>query len=182
MRVSLAPVLVAAVSAPALFACKVDLDQLEQEVVFCKPSMSAPTCLEAEANNVSDFAWLQENLFNRNCDGDDCHGQPANGDKPSGEMVLATGAAYRELMGSDPGAGDPPLVDSSFSPAHKLVVPGDPERSYLLFLMRGLPRDSGATVFDEPPSDVGYMPMSNSTLCCQKLDAVERWIRAGALP
>ena len=32
-----------------------------------------------------------------------------------------------------------------------------------------------------PASDVGLMPQSNLTLCCQKLDAIEAWITAGAL-
>ena len=95
--------------------------------------------------------------------------------------MLATGSAFKTLMGADPGAGTPPGVQSTFSPNHKLVVPGNPEASYLFFLMRGLPPDA-VTDFVEPPSDIGYMPQGNETLCCQKLDAVERWIRAGALP
>jgi hypothetical protein len=165
--------------APGL-GCKVDLDHFEQ--TFCKPSQTAPTCLEAEEKNVSDMAWLQTNVFTRNCGGDDCHGQPVNGTEPGGTIVLANGNAYKALLGAEPDAGPAPLVESTFSPAHKLVVPGKPELSYLFFLMRGQPADTGATVFDEPPADTGYMPSANNTLCCQKLDAVERWIRAGARP
>jgi hypothetical protein len=34
----------------------------------------------------------------------------------------------------------------------------------------------------EPPDDVGYMPQNagGAVLCCQKLEAIQRWIEAGA--
>ncbi len=32
-----------------------------------------------------------------------------------------------------------------------------------------------------PSKDIGLMPQSNPSLCCQKLDAINAWIEAGAL-
>jgi hypothetical protein len=31
------------------------------------------------------------------------------------------------------------------------------------------------------PRDNLYMPLSSPPVCCQKLDAIERWIMAGAM-
>jgi hypothetical protein len=31
-----------------------------------------------------------------------------------------------------------------------------------------------------PPSDIGLMPQGGGAICCQKLDAIDRWITAGA--
>lgn len=175
-------VLLALLAAATLAACKINLQEAEQRVLQCKPS-EAPVCVMAESENRSDFAWLQQNMFSTNCAGDDCHGSPANNRPPDGELVLATGFAYKTLLGKEAtDTGDAPLVDSSYSPAHKLIVPGHPEDSYLLFLLKHYYPEDGTPWFAEPPADIGYMPQSNNTLCCQKLDAVERWIAAGALP
>jgi hypothetical protein len=63
-------------------------------------------------------------------------------------------------------------VDSSRITDWKLVVPGDPDNSYLMAIM-------GAV--DGPLTDgIGTMPFNNPTLCQQKLDAIRRWI--GDLP
>lgn len=159
--------------------CKVDLDHFMPDASpgrACKVSTTAPICLAAEAENHSDFAWLQKNMFSTNCSGNDCHGAPsASGQPPSGKLVLAEGYSYKTLLG-------PPLVPSEFTKDHKLVQPGAPESSYLLFMLKGVRADEGVPRFTAPPSDVGYMPQSNNTLCCQKLDVVTRWIAAGALP
>ena len=54
----------------------------------------------------------------------------------------------------------------------KLVVPGDPDNSYLLAIMGGV---------DGPITEgIGTMPFNNPILCEQKLDAIRRWI--GSLP
>jgi len=161
-------------------ACKYDLDKGEEKK-FCKVSTSAAVCKEAEDMNVSDFAWLQTNMFSTNCSGKDCHGAPMNGVDPAGRLILAEGYAYKTLMGSDPGTA-PPLVDSELTGRHKLVQPFEPEASYLFFMLKGIAAENGLPRFEAPPEDVGYMPQSNNTLCCQKLEAVRRWIEAGALP
>ena len=131
-------------------------------------------CNEAESH--SDFTWLQANLFTSNCSGDSCHNAPKAGKPPGGKIVLAENA-YKALLG-DSGTG----ATSDVAPDRLLVSPFNPKDSYLYFLLRGVRADDGAPPFNEPPEDVGYMPMDNNTLCCQKLDAVRRWIEAGALP
>ena len=68
---------------------------------------------------------------------------------------------------------------SNLDPTKQRVVAGDPASSYLFFIVHGLDDNKGT--FTDPPSNVGYMPMSNSTLCCQKIDALERSIMAGAM-
>jgi len=175
-----------------LVACKIDLDEAPQQQMTvedggtgraCRVSTSAPSCLQAEAEMHSDFAWLQQNMFSTNCSGDKCHGNPTNGTEPTGVLRLGTGFAYKTLLGKEPtDPGPPPLVTSGQSDIHRLVEPGNPKASYLLFIMKGFPGEEGTPPFPEPDPDVGYMPQKNNTLCCQKLDAVERWIAAGALP
>lgn len=165
----------AALFAPlALIGCKIDLD-LREVPRGCKETQSIPICLEAETK--SDYAWIQQNIFSSNCSGDDCHGQGNNGQPPTGRLQLTADVSYQTLMGAD-GSG----VMSEVDPTRQLVVPGSPESSYLYFLVRGVPAELGTPPFDEPPEDIGYMPMKNNPLCCQKVDAIARWIRAGALP
>ena len=54
-------------------------------------------------------------------------------------------------------------------------VPGDPSSSYLEVML-------GSVKGKIDPS-VGIMPQNTGgeLLCCQKLDAIQRWITAGAL-
>ena len=152
-------------------ACKIDLDE-RVLAAECKVSTAAQVCLEAERTNVSDFQWLQDNMFATNCSGDDCHGDtdPVGG-LPAGKFIV-THDAYDKLVG----------VPSKNDPNHVLVDPGHPEGSYLLYLMHGIRREEGVPPFKPPPGSVGFMPQSNDTLCCQKLEALERWIAAGAQP
>jgi hypothetical protein len=82
-------------------------------------------------------------------------------------------APYTALMGAD-GTGTMANLDAS----KKRIVAGDPTQSYLFFIIHGL-EDNRAS-FEDPPKEVGYMPMANDPLCCQKIDAIERWIVAGA--
>lgn len=158
--------------------CKIDLDEFVPRL--CEDKTVA-VCREAD--NHSDFAWLQDNMFSTNCSGDDCHGAPVNGQPPSGKLVLAKGFAYATLLGKaadEPGPA--PLVASEFTSDHKLVQPGAPEKSYLLYMLQALYAEDGVPRFTAPPEDIGFMPQSGTVLCCQKLDAVSRWIAAGALP
>ena len=162
-------------------ACKIDLDEAVPKPL-CSVSEAA-VCKTAERENHSDFAWLQANMFSTNCSGDDCHGAPVNGKLPSGKLVLAEGFAYKTLLGMEPtDPGPPPLVASELTKRHKLVQPGEPKASYLYFMLHAIAAEDGSPRFENPPSDIGFMPQSNKTLCCQKLDAVARWIQAGALP
>lgn len=150
--------------------CKYDLDKADVDASVsgraCKVTTTA-ACMEAETH--SDFTWIKEKIFAANCFGSSCH----TGATASGQLDL-TDAPYTALMGAG-GTG----VDANLDPAHKRVVAGDPTKSYLYFIIKGLDGNPGG--FAEPPSQVGYMPMSNATLCCQKIDAIERWITAGAM-
>ena len=71
---------------------------------------------------------------------------------------------------------------SEFDPRRNLVVPFDAEASYLYFLLKAVEASAANPPFAVPPSDYGYMPLNQKTLCCQKLDVVRSWIEAGALP
>ena len=150
--------------------CKIDLDKAEMDANTsgrtCKVS-TATVCKEAESH--SDFTWIKGKIFAANCFGSSCH----SGSTASGKLDL-TDDPFTALMGAG-GTG----TDSNLAPGHKRVVAGDPAASYLFFIIHGLDDNPGP--FSDPPATVGYMPMSNSTLCCQKIDAIERWITAGAM-
>lgn len=151
--------------------CRIDLDHANVDAStsnrLCKVS-NAQVCMEADTH--SDFTWIKGKIFAANCFGSSCH----SGTTASGKLDL-TDSPYASLMGTG-GAG----VTANLDPAHKLVVAGDPQSSYLFFIIHGFD-NMNPSGFAEPPSNVGYMPMSNATLCCQKLDAIERWITAGAM-
>jgi hypothetical protein len=186
----------ALLAAVLAMSCRYDLDTREVQSA-CTVREDIAVCKEAESH--SDYAWLNANLFSSNCSGDSCHSAPkAPSTKlPLGKILLAPSAdnpdprlAYNTLLGPS-GSG----AESDLEPGRKLVDPGEgmggnPDNSYLLFLLHGIPASPGfpplavdaapARPFKEPPSDIGYMPMDNNTLCCQKIDAVRRWIQAGA--
>jgi hypothetical protein len=65
-------------------------------------------------------------------------------------------------------------------PTRKLVVPNDVKSSYLMLMVRDVPPAMATPPGTAPPGSIGYMPQGSTTLCCQKLDALERWIMAGA--
>jgi hypothetical protein len=163
-------VLLFALLATLALGCRIDLDHRVDDANTsgrsCKVSTAA-VCKEAETK--SDFTWIKGKIFATNCFGSSCH----SGSTASGMLDL-TDDPYTALMGSD-GLG----TASNLDPPHKRIVAGDPASSYLFFIVHGL--DNNRAAFPDPPSTVGYMPMSNSTLCCQKIDALERWIMAGAM-
>lgn len=155
-------------------SCRIDLDHREIPRT-CEVRDDIDVCKEAADH--SDFEWLQANLFTSNCSGRSCHGMPGPGKtQPGGKIELTPGMTYKVLLGDGTGA------KSAVDPTRVLVRPGYPNDSYLYFLLRGVRADDGEPPFEEPPEDVGYMPMDNDTLCCQKIEAVGRWIEAGALP
>ena len=151
--------------------CRYDLDHHEADASVSGRSCKVATvavCQEADSH--SDFTWIKDKIFAANCFGASCH----TGTTASGKLDL-TDDPYLALMGT--GAG----VMSNLDPAHQRIVPGDPANSYLFFILKGTEASSGTPAFAEPPANVGYMPMSNGTLCCQKIDAIDRWITAGAM-
>jgi hypothetical protein len=165
----LAPVFVAMLG----MGCRYDLDHRPQPDASatgraCRDS-TAGSCVDAVGH--ADFQWLEDNLFLRNCFGSSCH----EGPNPSGKLDFRKGITYAALMGDGSG------VFSELEPTRKLVVPGDPGKSYLWLMVRGVEPQLADPPADPPDPTIGFMPMSNAILCCQKLDAIERWILAGAL-
>ena len=144
---------------PLASACKIDLDQGMSTERTCDQGSSA-ACTEAMGH--SDLTWIQKNIFTPQCTFSGCH----NGENtPQGKIDLRDGKAFATLVN-----GDSLLMSGA-----KLVVPNDPASSYLEVMLGSEPG-----TFD--PS-VGFMPQSNGgmLLCCQKLDAIQRWITAGAM-
>lgn len=123
-----------------------------------------------EAANHADLAWLVPNVFVSSCTFSGCHNGSATA---AGALDLRTPeAAHATLVN----------VPSHLDPGAMLVVPGQPKQSYLLMMMQQYaPADMDPPLV-APPATVGYMPQNanGAALCCQKLDAVERWIAAGA--
>jgi hypothetical protein len=135
----------------------------------CMPSMSM-SCQEATLH--SDLAWIEANVFAPQCAFSGCH----NGQ--------ATSAGRINLKDMGMSHGDLVNVDSMIANGRKLVVSGQPKQSYLMMMMQLYPpAEMEPTPAQPPPSDIGFMPQGtdNVPVCCQKLDAIERWITAGAL-
>jgi len=140
-------------------ACKIDLDHAAKQSACMTGSSSA--CSAAASH--SDLTWIQQNIFTPQCSfASGCH----NGDNTKqGKIDLRDGHSYATLVN-----GPSALVSGA-----TLVVPGDPTTSYLEVMLGSQPGTIDPTV--------GFMPQSNGgmLLCCQKLDAVERWIMDGAM-
>jgi hypothetical protein len=138
-----------------------------QPVQACKVSDSADC---TEAANHADLAWIEANVFLKQCAFSGCHNGTATA---AGRIDMKT-----------PGASHAALVDirSHIDPAFKLVVPGQPKQSYLLMMLRKYKPEEMDPPMTPPPDDVGFMPQNanGAVVCCQKLDAIERWITAGA--
>jgi mono/diheme cytochrome c family protein len=108
---------------------------------------------------VETFATLQKRIFTPSCAIPSCHGSAA-----SGGLTLTADASYAQLVGV-------PATNPTAAAAGVLrVVPGDPDRSFLLRKLEGtLAGGEG-----EP------MPRVGTTLSPALLDLVRRWIVAGA--
>ena len=113
-----------------------------------------------EAAQHSDLTWIEAHVLAPACATATCH----TGDHPSAELVLDVGAARAQLVNRA----------TSTLPGWIRVVPGAPSASYLVVALGRTPG---------PAPEDGFMPFGTSEpLCVEKLDAIERWISAGALP
>lgn len=165
--------LIAALALWTISGCRV---LLEEEGQFSSRSCKIGTvaaCVEAETH--SELKWLDDNVFNK-CTFSGCH----NGAQTdAGRMDLQPGKSYAALVNVDSEiASGPTLVGKA-----KLVTPGEPNKSYLLVMLRQLTPEQHDPPLGNPPSSVGFMPQNagGAVTCCQKLDAVTRWIQDGAL-
>lgn len=128
---------------------------------------STAACTDAVGK--SNLKWIEDNVFSKQCAFSGCH----NG--------AATAAGRLNLK--DPGMSHAAMVgrDSAIAQGTKIVVAGQPKQSYLMMMLQAFPPSELEPMpVAAPPSDIGYMPQAAPPICCQKLDAVERWIAAGA--
>ena len=109
-----------------------------------------------EATLHSDLAWIQAKVFTPSCALVGCHAGP-------GGMSLAAGSAHASLVNRT----------ASTVSGWTRVVPGSTTSSYLVV---ALGRAPGPMPFS------GFMPVGAPPLCVEKLEAIERWILAGAPP
>jgi hypothetical protein len=118
-------------------------------------AMISPACLEA--NDHSDLAWLQDNVFTPSCAAfSSCH---QGGATAAQGLNLEAGNTEANLVG----------VNSNRFPDQILVVPGDPQASYLMVVLGS---------YEGTLSDRGTMPPNNPLLCIEKRQAIERWIQS----
>ncbi len=136
----------------------------------CKVSTTSSSCLAAAMQQPAPtLGWVEQNIFKTSCVFSGCHdGSPSK----QGTMDLRAGMSYAHLVG----------YGSEIDPTRKIVVANDIHASYLMLMLRDFDPSLASPPGSVPPGDIGYMPQStdNESLCCQKLDAIERWITAGA--
>ncbi|HMG25123.1 MAG TPA: hypothetical protein VK607_27485 [Kofleriaceae bacterium] len=159
-------VVIASVGLVQLAGCRVSLETDESHRA-CAINTSSAVC--SEAVNHSDLKWIEQNVFAPNCNlggGGACHG----GASDAGKLDLRAGLSHGHLVG----------VSSMIDRTRQLVVPGDVAASYLMLMLGDVAPAMASPPGAPPPGNIGYMPQTSGTLCCQKLDAIERWIADGA--
>jgi hypothetical protein len=133
----------------------------------CTVNMTSQPCLDAVGH--SDLAWIESKIFTASCNFSGCH----NGaDTPQGKVDLRPGMSRAHLVGFAsliPGQG-----------SRQLVVPNNVAASYLMLMLGDVPPAMASPPGDPPSLGIGFMPQGAPILCCQKLDALEAWINAGA--
>ena len=122
-------------------------------------SVDAPPSICDQAKQHSDFAFIKEHVLTPSCAKSMCH----TGPEPEVGLDLSAANAYSNLVNK----GASTVTD------WMRVVPGMPSKSYLVV---SLGRADGPA-----PRD-GFMPLGTEPLCTEKLQAIERWIAAGAMP
>lgn len=124
------------------------------------PDAAASLTVCQQATQHSDLAWIQDNVFSATCARAQCHAS----NNQAGGLVLEAGMAHDYLVNR------PSTVQTTMM----RVLPGDPANSYLLIAIGGEPGN--------PPEGTvmpwGGLPM----LCIEEIDAIRRWVAAGANP
>jgi len=119
------------------------------------PDAALTTC--EQATQHADLAWIQSNVFSASCALSSCH----NSTSQAGGMILEPGMAHDYLVNQP----------SSQHQGWMRVMPAQPDMSYLLVAIGGA-----------AGPDMGTMPWQMPALCQEKIDAIQRWIAAGANP
>src|SRR4051812_38851083 len=130
----------------------------------CTVSTTSQPCLDATMH--SDLAFIEQKIFAPSCNFSGCHDSASD----AGRLDLRPGMSHDRLVD----------MASKIDTARKLVVPNDVAASYLMLMLRDVAPAMASPPGNSPPGSVGFMPQAGPTLCCQKLDAIERWINAGA--
>lgn len=121
----------------------------------CLPAKGADAC----AGIDSTFAQIERHVFT-GCTRDTCHNAPGGGHT----LTLTPGQAYASLIGVTPDSG------IAAAAGRLRVAPGDPERSFLLYKLRG---ELLAGEGQRMPRDLPKLP-------ARKIRLIEAWIEAGA--
>lgn len=108
-----------------------------------------------EAVYHSDLAWIQSKVFDASCTS--CH----DSSSPAAGLTLLADRARGALVN---------VASTSFS-GWTRVVPGNPAASMLMVQLGGEPG----------PELEQLMPPGQQPLCVEKVDAIRRWIAAGAI-
>ena len=123
-----------------------------------------------EATTYSNLANIEDKIFKASCVFSGCHNGAAS---DAGRLNLKTGMAHATLVD----------VASQVDTKFKMVVPGEPAKSYLLVMLGEVAPQDANPATDAPPSAIGLMPQGTggALLCPEKRAAIERWIVGGAL-
>ncbi|MDE0043501.1 MAG: dockerin type I domain-containing protein, partial [Candidatus Poribacteria bacterium] len=108
----------------------------------------------------STYHDIQDYIFNRSCTASYCHAAPTN----AGNLNLTSGVSYQDL------AGRVPQNLAAESAGMKRVDPGNPDNSFLLTKLVG----------PSTPAEGARMPLGAGPLHSGKIDAIRKWIAAGA--
>jgi hypothetical protein len=128
-------------------------------------SMSLVACASGDGTDVTPLvpqpvlSDIQAKIFTPSCAAfSSCH-------NPGGQAAkcdLTVGRSWAELVNQP----------SHENPVHTLVIPGDPENSFLVKKLRG----------ELGPDDGDPMPLRNPSLSEAQIQAIETWIAGGANP
>ncbi|MEO8702034.1 MAG: hypothetical protein ABI867_18455 [Kofleriaceae bacterium] len=136
----------------------------DDDMIDAPPSAA---CLEA--TTYQNLNNIEEKIFKGSCIFSGCHN---GGATDAGRLNLKTGMAHAAIVGV---ASD---VDTGF----QIVVPGSPEKSYLMVMLGEIAPGDADPATVAPPAAIGLMPQGTggALLCPEKRAAVKRWIVAGA--
>jgi len=151
--------------ASLLAGCRISLES--NAVAQACEVISSTSCDEAQNGQHADLEFIEQNIFKGACAFPGCHD---GGNSPQGKIDLRAGKSHDHLVN----------FASGIDPSRMLVVPNDVKSSYLMLMLQDFPPEEATPPGEPPPERAGFMPMSNMTLCCQKLAVIERWINAGA--
>ena len=115
---------------------------------------------ETGKEDTSTYHDIQHHIFDKSCVNTACHGAPAN----AGGLSLAYENSYQNLVGQTP------KNPAAAAAGMKLVDPGTPDNSFILTKL------SGPTA----PELGARMPLTAGKLHDGKIEALRKWITAGA--